>query len=173
MVIRAMLRLTMMLSLLTATAVEAQRPGMGTFGRGRAPGKLTIEPGIEVAKPVNVINLVVENRTPLVLSDSQYMRVLTIKRRLDSANAPAYRRIDSVQRLFKPGPVFADPSPQRRDSVAAARAIAREMVAEIEEHIAEAREQAIALMSASQLTKIEELEEKARKAGAAPPRGRF
>src|SRR5262245_22126965 len=112
-------------SVVATNSLAAQRPGMGTFGRGRGPGKLTIDPGIEVAKPVNVVNLIVENRTPLVLSDTQYLRTLSIKRRLDSANAPAYRRIDSVERLFKRGPIFSDPSQARRDSVASARAVAR------------------------------------------------
>lgn len=134
---------------------------------------MTISPGLEVAKPVNVVNLIVENRASLALTDTQFVDVLTIKRRLDSLNAPSYRRIDSLQRLFKPGPIFADPSPQRRDSLASARAVAREMVAEIEDHIADAREQSFALLTASQASKAEQLEEKARKAGAAPPRGRF
>ena len=104
--------------------------------------------GIDVPKPVNVINLLVENRATVALTDSQFIHVIAIKRQLDSTNAPNYRRIDSVQRLFKPGPVFADPSPQRRDSLASANAVVREMIADIEENIADAREKAFALLSA-------------------------
>src|SRR5215468_9660227 len=99
-------------ALAVSTAAEAQRPGMGSFGRGRGPGKLTVAPGIDVPKPVNVINLLVENRATVALSDSQFIHVIAIKRQLDSTNSPMYRRIDSVQRLFKSGPVFADPSPR-------------------------------------------------------------
>jgi hypothetical protein len=159
-------------ALAASTAAEAQRPGMGTFGRGRGPGKLTMAPGIDVPKPVNVINLMIENRATVALTDSQFIHVIAIKRELDSTNAPMFRRIDSVQRLFKPGPVFADPSPQRRDSLASAHAVVREMIADIEENIADAREKAFALLSASQLPKAEEIEDKARKAGATPQRGR-
>jgi hypothetical protein len=96
-------------ALAASTAAEAQRPGMGTFGRGRGPGKLTMAPGIDVPKPVNVINLMIENRATVALTDSQFIHVIAIKRELDSTNAPMFRRIDSVQRLFKPGPVFRRP----------------------------------------------------------------
>ena len=161
------------LLVVSSETLAQQRPGIGTFGRGRASGKLTIDPGIEVTKPVNVINLMIENRAAVALSDSQFTRVISIKRHLDSSNAPSFRRIDSVQRLFKPGPVFTDPTVQRRDSVLAARALVREMIAGIEENIADARERAFVFLSASQASKAEELEEKARKAGATPPRGRL
>jgi hypothetical protein len=161
-----------MLVLAAATVAAAQRPGMGTFGRGRGPGKLTIDPGIEAPKPVNVINLMIENRATVALTDSQFIHVIALKRQLDSTNAPMYRRIDSVQRLFKRGPLFADPSRERRDSIAAGHEVVREMIAGIEENIADAREKAFALLSASQLPKAEEIEEKARKASAAPARGR-
>lgn len=157
----------------TAVLAEAQRPGIGTFGRGRGPGKLTVDPGLEITRPVNVVNLLVENRPTLALTDSQFTRVIAVKRQLDSTNAPLFRRIDSLQRVFKSGPVFSEPSSQRRDSLAAGRAVARETVAAIEDNIADAREKAFALLSASQQTKAEELEQKARKAGAAPPRGRL
>jgi hypothetical protein len=156
---------------LSSTAV-AQRPGVGTFGRGRGPGKLTMEDGIEAARPVNPINLLVENRATLALTDTQFKRVIAIKRTLDSTNAPLMRRIDSVERLFKRGPIFSDPSPQRRDSIAAGRAAVKETIADLEDNIADAREKAYALLSASQLPKAEEIEDKARKAGAAPARGR-
>jgi hypothetical protein len=152
---------------------SAQRPGVGTFGRGRAPGRMTIEPGIEAVKPVNVVNLLVENRAPLALSDTQFMKVIAIKRQLDSTNSPLMRRIDSVQRLFKTGPLFVDPSPQRRDSLLSAKALVRETIADLEDNIAAARETAFALLSATQLTKAEQIEEKAKKASASPGRGRL
>jgi hypothetical protein len=167
-----LLRSTLLLLAVSATA-SAQRPGIGTFGRGRVPGKLTIEQGIDVPKPVNAINLLIENRAPLALSDTQFTKLIALKRQLDSTNGPLFRRIDSVQRLFKPGPVFADPSPLRRDSLAAGRATVRETIADIEDNIADAREKGYALLSASQLAKAEQIEEKARKAGAASERGRL
>lgn len=162
-----------MLAAVLSSAAAAQRPGIGTFGRGRVPGKLTIDPGIDVPKPVNAVNLLVENRAAMALTDSQFMRVITIKRELDSANAPLARRIDSVQRLFKGGPVFSEPSKLRRDSVAAGHSLVRELTANIESHIADSKEQAYGLLSAPQLAKAEQIEEKARKAGATPARGRI
>src|SRR3954468_12365403 len=41
----------------------------GGFGGGRAPG-LRREPGIEIPKPVNVLNLLIEHRQEVALSDS-------------------------------------------------------------------------------------------------------
>ena len=128
--------------------------------------------GIEVVRPVNPINLLIENRATLALTDTQFKQVIVIKRTLDSTNAPSMRRIDSVERLFKRGPIFSDPSPQRRDSIVAGRAAVRESMADLEENIAGAREKAYALLSASQLPKAQEIEDKARKAGAATARGR-
>lgn len=132
-----------------------------------------IDPGIEVPKVINGVNLLLDNRMALALTDSQFKGVIALKRELDSANAPLSRRIDSVQRLFKGGPVFSEPSRLRRDSVAAGRALVRELAADIEDHIAEWKEKAYELLSAPQQAKAEQIEEKARKAGATPPRGRI
>ena len=72
---------------------------------------------------MNPINLMIEHRQDLALSDTQFMKVIAIKRVLDSTNAPLVRKLDSVQRLFKKAPLFSEPSPQRRDSLAQARAL--------------------------------------------------
>src|SRR6476661_5270562 len=93
---------TVAAAVLLASAAQAQIPG--GFGRGRASGKMTMEPGIEVPRVVNPVNLLVENRAALELSETQFTRVIAIKRSLDSANAPLMRRVDSVSRLFKKGP---------------------------------------------------------------------
>lgn len=159
------------LTVVLASAVAAQRPGIGTFGRGM-PGKLVIDPGIEAPTIVNPVNLLIENRTALALTPSQFKSVIAIKRQLDSINAPLARRIDSVRRVFKPGPVFAEPTRQRRDSIAEARAFVRELAADIEDQIAEAREKAYELLTESQVAKAEQIEEKARRAAATPARGR-
>ena len=92
----AFVRAIAILLVVSTVAGAQQRPGMGTFGRGRASGKLTIDPGIEVPKPVNVINLLIENRAVVALSDSQFTRVISIKRQLDSTNAPSFRRITKL-----------------------------------------------------------------------------
>ncbi len=151
------------------SALGAQIPG--GFGRGRASGKMTIDPGIEVPKVVNGVNLLVENRAQLALTDTQFARIIVIKRSVDSANAPLYRRVDSVARIFKKGPIFADPSPARRDSLAAAHAVVRESMAGVADNIAEGREKAFGLLSPGQLTKAEQIEDRARKAGVTPGRG--
>jgi hypothetical protein len=155
---------------LFASAAGAQIPG--GFGRGRASGRMTIDPGIEVPKIVNAVNLLIENRTALELTDTQFTRIIAIKRSLDSTNAPLMRRVDSVQRVFKKGPIFADPSPARRDSLAAAHAVVRESVAGVEDNNADGKEKAFALLTPAQLAKAEQIEDKARKAGVPSGRGR-
>src|SRR6185436_19489326 len=53
----------------------------------------------------------------LSLTDSQFVRLIALKRTLDSTNVPLLRKIDSVQRLFKNGvPIFSSPSAARLDS---------------------------------------------------------
>ncbi len=158
-------------AVLFAGAAQAQLPG--GFGRGRASGKMTIDPGIEVPKVINPVNLLIENRAALELTETQFTRIIAIKRSLDSANAPLMRRVDSVSRLFKKGPIFADPSVARRDSLAAAHAVVRESIAGVEVNNAEAKDKSHALLTSAQIIKAEQIEEKARKAGGSPSRGRF
>jgi len=130
----------------------------GSFGRGNGPIRA---PGVEIPKVVNAVNLLVEHRQDVALSDTQFMRVIAIKRSLDSTNAPLMRKLDSVQRLFKNGPLFSNGSPERRDSLAEANSLVRETTAAIRENNATGREQAYALLSAKQLDAAHALEAKA------------
>jgi hypothetical protein len=147
--------------------VEAQRGigGLGSIGR-RRPGTLEREPALVVPKQVNVVNLLVEYRRDLALTDSQFTRIIAIKRSLDSANSPLVRRLDSLKATFKGDPIFSEPTPQRRDSLMAARSIALEMLAEIRDNVVPAREEAFALLTPAQLTKAQEIEAAAEKAAA-------
>jgi len=134
---------------------------------------MTIDPGIEVPKVVNPVNLLIENRGALELTETQFTRIIAIKRSLDSTNAPLMRRVDSVTRIFKKGPIFADPSVARRDSLAAAHAAVRESIAGVEDNIADGKDKAYAVLTPAQVAKAEQIEEKARKAGGTPARGRI
>lgn len=142
----------------------AHAQGIGGFGRGRGPGRLTREPGIAIPKVVNAVNLLIEHRQEVALSDSQFTRVIAIKRALDSTNAPLFRKLDSVQRLFKAGPIFSDPSAERRDSIAEARDLVQETIGAITEHDGTARDEAYALLSVQQLATAQDLEAKAEQA---------
>lgn len=160
------LRIACWLAVLPSLAA-AQRGvgGMGTIGR-RRPGTLEREPALIVPKQVNLVNLLVEHRQDLALTDSQFRGIIAIKRSLDSANSPLVRRLDSLKNTFKGGPIFSEPSPQRRDSLVAARAIVLEMLADIRDNMVPARDEAFALLSPTQLAKAQEIEAKAEKAVA-------
>jgi len=120
---------------------------------------------IEIPKFVNAVNLLVQHRQDLALSDSQFARIIRIKRTSDSTNSPLMRRLDSVQVLFKSGgPLFGNQSPERRDSLAEARSVVQETLGNVRDHVADAREKAYALLSAAQLAKAEDFEAKAAKA---------
>ncbi|MEO7085341.1 MAG: hypothetical protein ABI442_09120 [Gemmatimonadaceae bacterium] len=152
---------------LMPTVAFAQR-GMRGGGRGAGNtgkfGNLNRQSPIEVPKYVNAVNLLIEHRQDLALSDSQFTRVIRVKRSTDSTNAPLMRRLDSVQVLFKSGPLFGDQSPERRDSLALAKALIQETVGNVRDNIADGREKAYALLSSQQLLKAEGFEEKASKA---------
>jgi hypothetical protein len=165
-----MLRLVCVASLVPAL-LQAQRSGIGGLGRGKI-GTIAREPGIDIPKTVNPINLMIEHRQELVLSDSQFKKVIAIKRALDSTNAPLVRKLDSVEHVFKKAPLFSQPSAERRDSLADARLLVKGTITDIEQNISEARDKAYALLSASQLVTAGQIEEKARKASEPPARGR-
>jgi len=145
-----------------AASAHAQR-GIGGMGR-RGPGNVVKQQGIPAPKVVNPVNLLVEHRPELALSDSQFARIIVIKRALDSTNAPLLRRIDSVQRLFRGGFVFGDQSREHRDSVAEGRAVIQEMTAGLRDNFALAKERAFGLLSEQQLAKAQDLYAKAEQA---------
>ena len=145
-----------------ALLAQGRMGGMGRGGRG--PGKLAREEGLSVQRPVNPVNLLIEHRQDLALSDSQFMRVIVVKRSLDSANAPLMRRIDSVQHVLKGGaPLFGETSPARRDSLSFGRSVVQQSLAGVRENNADWRDKAYALLSGAQLTKAQEFEAKAEK----------
>jgi len=154
-----------------AASADAQRGIMGGRGAmtpGRGPGSLSRDAGIYIPKYANAVNLLLEHRPELALSDSQFTRVIAMKRILDSTNAPLLRKLDSVQRLFRAGtPLFSSPSAARRDSLVDARSLVIETTGTVRDNIAAAREKAYALLSSTQLKKAQEFEEKAERAALA------
>ena len=164
--------------------VAAAQGGMGRGGgRGydRGASALPRAEGIDIPQVVNAVNLLVQHRQELTLSDTQFMRVIAIKRTLDSTNSPLLRRLDLVQRLFKNGPVFSEGSAERRDSLNEAHSLVREVTAAVRENDASGRDQAYALLSSKQLDQAHALEsaaeqriedEDARKSGGSGRGGR-
>jgi hypothetical protein len=133
--------------------------GRGGGGRGRGGGSaLPRAPGIDVPQLVNAVNLLVQHRPELALSDTQFTKVIAIKRSLDSTNAPFMRKLDSVQRLFKNGPVFSEGSQERKDSLTEARSLVRDVTASIRENNASGRDKAYGLLSSKQLDQAHALE---------------
>jgi hypothetical protein len=155
-------------ALLPATAIAQGRgvmPGRGALTPGRGGGNMAREAGIQIPKYANGVNLLIEHRPELALSDSQFTRIIAVKRALDSTNAPLVRKLDSVQHLFKSGtPLFSSPSRERRDSLSNARALVNETVGTIRDNIATSRDQAYSALSSTQLAKARDLEDKAEKA---------
>jgi hypothetical protein len=151
-------------------ALPGAASGQGGFGRGGGGGQgrfgrsgagVQRAAGVEIPQVVNAVNLLVEHRQDLALSDTQFTRVIAIKRALDSTNAPLLRKLDSVQRLFKNGPLFSEGNAERRDSLAEARSLVRDVTAGIRENDASGRDQAYALLSTRQLDAAHALEAKA------------
>ncbi|HXT16025.1 MAG TPA: hypothetical protein VN706_10385 [Gemmatimonadaceae bacterium] len=140
----------------------AQRGGFG--GRGRGIGKIAHEPGIDIPRQVNPVNLLIAHRQELALSDSQFMHIVALKRTLDSTNAPLMRRLDSVQHVFRGGLIFSEQSREHRDSVADARMFVKGTSAELHDNYLAAREKAFGELNATQYAKAVDLEASAEKA---------
>lgn len=60
--------------------------------------------------------------------------------------------------------MFSTPSAQRRDSLAEARSLIIETIGSIRDNVGAARDKAYTFLSASQVTKAQEIEDKAEKA---------
>ncbi len=146
-----------------ATELAVAQGGMGRGGGGRSGGgrgnsALPRAPGIDVPEFVNAVNLLIQHRQDLALSDTQFTKVIAIKRSLDSTNSPLMRKLDSVQRLFKKGPVFSEGSPERRDSLSDAKMLVRDVSASVRDNNASGRDKAYALLSTKQLDQAHALE---------------
>ena len=158
-------RWAVIVALIPAELLAQRGPGGGGFGRSRGVGSIQRTEGIAVNLPINPINLLIEHRQELALTDTQFMHVIVVKRALDSANAPLMRTIDSVQHMLKGGnPIFSQPSPLRRDSLAEGRAAVTRSIVGLRENISDYREKAFALLSTTQLEKAQDIETRAIKA---------
>jgi len=147
-------------------AQQARIGGMGPDGQKGKPGRLQRDMGITIPKIVNPVNILLERRLGVALNDTQFTKIVAIKRVLDSTNAPSQRRLDSLARLFKPRPIFSSITDQRRDSIAEAHPVVLELVAAIRENISSARDSAYALLSARQLMTAQGLESVAEQAAS-------
>ncbi len=139
--------------------------GPGGMGSGRRGGGISRDQALEIPRQVNAVNLLIEHRQALALSDTQFFRIVAIKRGIDSANVPLMRRLDSLQQAFKGGSiVFGSPSREKRDSLAEARSVVQETEVGVRANISEGRDRAYGLLSAAQLGKAMDLEQAADKA---------
>jgi hypothetical protein len=113
-----------------ALGAQTRVGGMGPDGQKGKPGRLSRDMGITIPKIVNPINLLIEHRLEVALNDTQFTKIVAIKRVLDSTNAPMSRKLDSIARLYKPRPIFSSITRERRDSIAEAHPLVLELVAE-------------------------------------------
>lgn len=160
MIVGRVSRIMCVLALVPAVA-GAQRGGMGGMGRGGRTPSIAHEDALQIPKIVNGVNLLIEHRQELALTDSQFKRIIFIKRGLDSTNAPLMRSLDSVQHLFKGGGIrFGSPSAAQRDSLAEAHAMVSATQVAIRSNIADWHDKAFSVLSFTQMTKAQAIEDK-------------
>jgi len=163
----AVLRMVIVaVSLPAVLGAQTRIGGMGPNGQKGKPGRLERDMGITVPKIVNPVNLLIEHRLEVALNDTQFAKIIVIKRALDSTNAPMSRKLDSLQRLFHPRPIFSSVSQERRDSIAEAHPLMLDLVAGIRENISSAKDSAYTLLSARQLMTAQGLESVAEQANS-------
>ena len=149
-----------------ALGAQTRVGGMGPDGQKGKPGRLSRDMGITIPKIVNPINLLIEHRLEVALNDTQFTKIVAIKRVLDSTNAPMSRKLDSIARLYKPRPIFSNITRERRDSIAEAHPLVLDLVAGIRENISSAKDSAYSVLSARQLTTAQGLESVAEQANS-------
>jgi hypothetical protein len=158
---RGSMVLRMMIAAVTlpvALGAQTRVGGMGPNGQKGKPGRLARDEGISIPAIVNPVNLLIEHRLEVALNDTQFTKIIAIKRTLDSTNAPMSRKLDSIARLYKPRPIFSVITDERRDSIAQAHPMVLDLVAGIRENISSAKDSAYALLSARQLSTAQGIE---------------
>jgi hypothetical protein len=139
-------------SLPVVLGAQTRVGGVGPNGQKGKPGRLARDEGITIPGIVNPVNLLIEHRLGLALNDTQFTKIVAIKRTLDSTNAPMSRKLDSIARLYKPRPIFSMVTAERRDSIADAHPAVMQLVAGLRDNISSARDSAYSLLSARQLS---------------------
>ena len=118
---------------------------------------------ITAQEPINPVDLLIQHWTDLKLTPDQIASLRTIKRSLDSANAPARRTLDSLQRAMKPSGFLGQLNEEQRDSIPVAKARAARLVDQLTENIRPEREKAFSLLTPDQLDKAEAIESNAQR----------
>lgn len=152
---------------LVAGATRSALAQRGYGGRGDDMGasrRSADEPAITVQEPLNPVDLLIQHWTDLKLTPAQIADLRTIKRSLDSTNAPAHRSLDSLQRAMRPTGILGQLKPEQRDSIPVARARVARLVDELDENIRPMRERAYGVLTADQATRAESIEADAQRA---------
>ena len=146
-----------------ANAAMAQRGGGRRDDMG-ASRRQEDEPALTVQEPLNPVDLLIQHWTDLKLTPEQIGQLRTIKRSLDSTNAPAHRTLDSLQRAMRPSGMLGQLKPEQRDSIPVARARAARLVDELQENMRPMRERAFGVLTPEQAGKAESIETDAQRA---------
>jgi hypothetical protein len=112
--------------------------------------------------PPTVASLVLDHAAQLSLADSQRVVLESIRHTQDSANRPWLQRLDSLRPRARPvNP--DDLSQEQRDEIDARRKAVTEVMGQMRETNAVARQRVMALLNPTQQKQAAELEEAARK----------
>ena len=152
---------------LVAAASHAALAQRGAGGRRDDMGASRREedaPAITFQEPLNPVDLLIQHWTDLKLTPEQIAQLRTIKRSLDSTNAPAHRTLDSLQRAMRPSGMLGQLKPEQRDSIPVAQARANRSVEDLQENIRPMRERALGLLTPEQANKAESIEAEAQRA---------
>jgi hypothetical protein len=151
------------LALLAIPALASAQRGGGGFGRAGGFGRNDRDnPALAAPAIVNGVNLLIQHRVELALTDTQLVRVVALKRGLDSTNVPLMRRLDSLQRAVRPS---NDPTARANSAerVRDTRVEMREVLKEIYANIQPVRDRAFALLSEAQTERAHAIEDQARR----------
>jgi hypothetical protein len=112
--------------------------------------------------PPTVASLVLDHAAQLSLADSQRVVLESIRHTQDSANRPWVQKLDSLRPRARPvNP--ADLSQEQRDEIEARRKAVTEVMGQMRETNAVARQRVMALLNPAQQKQAAELEDAARK----------
>jgi LTXXQ motif family protein len=116
--------------------------------------------------PVSVAKAILERADKdkdLALDDRQKTQLQRIQARLDSANAPYWKRLDAVRPTWRPAGGLGDLSQDQRDQLIAYRQAQEAIVDSVAPNVVHANEEARALLRPEQRDRVAKYEKDARK----------
>jgi hypothetical protein len=132
----------------------------GRMAAGREFGHSGDDPLLSEPRPVNMVSVLLQHRRELSLTDTQFVKLVALRRQLDSLNFPLERRLDSLLRVDRQASSGFHRMPA--DTVRAMRDLAHSTLSALAANMRPATDRAHTLLTERQIQLASPFEDQAR-----------